>query len=165
MSTANSSRWRALPTTLAGARTALPEKSLPPLAHLSRAYGLDPNRGVNFVAGMDRIDPRLNKKELAASIANAIADTQGYATPGEVMQALQGVAAQQKSAIPALRILTASGMPYSSLLGNEGMAADHASSILGAANGSMQQMDGSEAARNFTLRAFGGLVTICLHDL
>jgi len=126
-------------------------------ADLSRAYGLDPSQGVAFVSGMGRLNSRQNNKELAAQIAEAIRTSSGKATPSEVMQAMQGFASAQNRFNSGSTDLNRFGNAYSSLLGNDGMTADHASSILGAANSAMQQMGGSEAGQNYTLRAFGGL--------
>ena len=49
------------------------------------------------------------------------------------------------------------GNAYSSLLGSDGMTADHAFDILGTANAAMQHMGGTEASQNFTMQAFGNL--------
>lgn len=126
-------------------------------ADLGRAYGLDPSQGVSFVAGMQRINSRQNNKELAVQIAEAISHTQSRATPAEVMQAMQGFASQQNAFNSGSVDLNRFGNAYSSLLGSDGMTADHASSILGTANASMQHMGGTEASRNFTMQAFGNL--------
>jgi len=124
---------------------------------IARAYGLQPGQGVAFTAGMQRMDAHQNNKELAATLAEAIVNTQGKATPSEVMQAMQGFAAQQNRFNSGVVDLNRFGNAYSSMLGVDGMTADHASSILGQANASMQQMGGSEASRNFTMQAFGSL--------
>ncbi|MEX3982820.1 hypothetical protein AB4Y45_27990 [Paraburkholderia sp. EG287A] len=124
---------------------------------LSRAYGLDPAQGVGFVSGMRRLNDRQNNKELAASLAEAIVNTQGKATSAEVMQAFMGFASEQNRFNSGSVSLDRFGNAFSSLLGSDGMTSDHASSILGAANSAMQRMGGSEAGKNFTLRAFGGL--------
>jgi len=124
---------------------------------LARAYGLQPSQGVNFVAGMDRINNHTNNKELATSIAEAIINAQGKATPGEVMQAMYGFAAQQNRFNSGSIDLDKFGNAYGSMLSGDTMTADHASSILGQANASMQQMGGTEASRNFTMQAFGSL--------
>jgi hypothetical protein len=124
---------------------------------LSRAYGLDPSQGVGFVSGMQRINSRQNNKELATQLAEAIVNAQGKATPGEVMQAMQGFAASQNRFNSGSVDLDRFGNAYGSMLRGDGMTADHASSILGQANSAMQQMGGTEASKNFTLQAFGNL--------
>ena len=124
---------------------------------ISRAYGLQPSQGVQFTAGMQRMNSHQDNKELAASLAEAIVNTQGKATPSEVMQAMQSFAAQQNRFNSGTVDLNRFGNAYSDLLSGDGMTADHASSILGQANSAMQQMGGSEASRNFTMQAFGNL--------
>lgn len=124
---------------------------------IARAYGMQPGAGVNFVGGMDRLNNRQNNKELATAIAEAIGNAQGKATPGEVMQAMRSFAASQNRFNSGSVDLDRFGNAYSSLLGSDGMTADHASDILGTANASMQRMGGTEASRNFTMQAFGNL--------
>ncbi|WP_268963874.1 phage tail tip lysozyme [Paraburkholderia haematera] len=124
---------------------------------IGRAYGLDPSQGVNFVSGMQRLNARQNNKDLAAQLAEAIVNTQGKALPSEVMQAMMGFAGAQARFNGGSVDLNRLGNAYSSLLGTDGMTADHASSILGTANSAMEHMGGSEAAQNLTMRAFGNL--------
>ncbi|MFM0224820.1 lysozyme family protein [Paraburkholderia dipogonis] len=121
---------------------------------LARAYGLQPSQGVNFVAGMDRLNNRQNNKELATALAEAIVNAQGKATPGEVMQAMQGFAASQNRFNAVNPNLNHFGNAYGSMLTGD-MTADHASSILGQANSAMQHMGGTEATKNFLLQQFG----------
>ncbi|MGY6161844.1 phage tail tip lysozyme [Paraburkholderia strydomiana] len=123
---------------------------------LARAYGLQPGQGVGFVAGMQRLDSHQNNKELATQLANALVSALGKATPGEVMQAMQGFSSAQNRFNSGSVDLDRFGNAFASMLtGN--MTADHASSILGQANSAMQQMGGTEAGRNFTMQAFGSL--------
>ena len=124
---------------------------------LARAYGMQPGAGVNFVGGMDRLNNRQNNKELATAIAEAIGNAQGKATPGEVMQAMQSFSAAQNRFNSGSVDLNRFGNAYSSLLGSDGMTADHASDIIGTANAAMQHMGGTEASQNFTMQAFGNL--------
>jgi hypothetical protein len=123
-------------------------------ADLGRAYGLDPSQGVNFASGMQRINSRQNNKELATQLAEAIVNAQGKATPGEVMQAMQGFAASQNRFNAVSPNLDQFGNSYGSMLKGD-MTADHASSILGTANASMQRMGGTEASKNFLMQQFG----------
>lgn len=123
---------------------------------LARAYGMGTARGVSFVAGMDQIDPHRNNKELATEIAEAIGNSQGHATPDQVMNAMQEFASMQNRFNAQSVNLDRVGNAFSSLVNDDGMTADHASSILGTANSAMEHMGGSEAAQNFTMRAFGG---------
>ena len=123
-------------------------------ADLGRAYGLDPSQGVNFVSGMQRMNSRQNNKELATQLAEAIVNAQGKATPGEVMQAMQGFAAAQNRFNAVNPNPNVFGNAYGSMLTGD-MTADHASSILGTANASMQRMGGTEASRNFLMQQFG----------
>jgi hypothetical protein len=125
-------------------------------ADLGRAYGLDPSQGVSFVAGMQRINSRQSNKELATELAQAIITAEGKATPGEVMQAMQGFASQQNAFNSVSPNLNNFGSTYGELLmGNSDMTAAHASSILGSANSAMQHMGGTEASRNFLMQQFG----------
>ncbi|MFL9987664.1 phage tail tip lysozyme [Paraburkholderia sediminicola] len=121
---------------------------------LARAYGLDPSQGVGFVSGMQRLNSRQNNKELATQFAEAIVTAQGKATPGEVMQAMQGFAAAQNRFNAVNPNLNVFGNAYGSMLTGD-MTADHASSILGTANASMQHMGGTEASKNFLMQQFG----------
>ena len=121
---------------------------------LARAYGLQPSQGVNFVAGIDRLNNRQNNKELATALAEAIVNAQGKATPGEVMQAMQGFAASQNRFNAVNPNLDQFGNAYGSMLTGD-MTADHASSILGQANTAMQHMGGTEASKNFLMQQFG----------
>ncbi|MFM0088922.1 hypothetical protein PQR46_18605 [Paraburkholderia sediminicola] len=123
-------------------------------ADLGRAYGLDPSQGVGFVSGMQRLNSRQNNKELATQLAEAIVTAQGKATPGEVMQAMQGFAAAQNRFNAVNPNLNVFGNAYGSMLTGD-MTADHASSILGTANASMQRMGGTEASKNFLMQQFG----------
>ncbi|SIO39790.1 hypothetical protein SAMN05444172_1601 [Burkholderia sp. GAS332] len=124
---------------------------------LARAYGLQPGQGVAFMSGMQRLNSRQNNKELATALAEAITNAQGKATASEVMQAMQGFAAAQNRFNSGSVDLNRFGNAYSRLLSGDGMTADHASAILGQANSAMQQMGGTEAAKNFTMQAFGSL--------
>ncbi|NPT44365.1 hypothetical protein GNZ12_24245 [Paraburkholderia sp. 1N] len=124
---------------------------------LSNAYGVDKGAMAAFVGGMGRLNNHQNNKELAAQLAEAINNAQGKAMPVEVMQAMQTFVSQQSRFNAGSVDLDRFGNAYSSLLDKDGMTADHASSIIGQANASMQQMGGSEAAENFTMRAYGNL--------
>ncbi|CAE6866138.1 hypothetical protein R75465_07969 [Paraburkholderia aspalathi] len=121
---------------------------------LARAYGLDPSQGVGFVSGMQRLNSRQNNKELATQLAEAIVTAQGKATPDEVMRAMQGFAASQNRFDAVNPNLNMFGNAYGSMLTGD-MTADHASSILGTANASMQHMGGTEASKNFLMQQFG----------
>jgi hypothetical protein len=121
---------------------------------LARAYGLDPSQGVGFVSGMQRLNERQNNKELAVQIAEAISNAQGKATASEVMQAMQSFATRQNGFNTTNPNLAMFSNAFGSMLTGD-MTADHASSILGAANSAMQRMGGSEASKNFLLQQFG----------
>lgn len=121
----------------------------------ARAYGLQPSQGVNFVAGMDRLNNRQNNKELATALAEAIVNTQGKATPGEMMQMMQGFAASQNAFNAVNPNLNMFGNAMGSMLNSDTMTADHASGILGQANSAMQHMGGTEASKNFLMQQFG----------
>ncbi|PNE56290.1 hypothetical protein A8H39_10795 [Paraburkholderia fungorum] len=123
-------------------------------ADLGRAYGLEPSQGVNFVSGMQRINSRQNNKELATQLAEAIVNAQGKATPGEVMQEMQNFSASQNRFNAVNPNLNVFGNAYGSMLTGD-MTADHASSVLGTANSSMQRMGGTEASKNFLMQQFG----------
>jgi hypothetical protein len=120
---------------------------------ISRAYGLDPAQGVGFVSGMQRLNERQNNKELAVQLAEAITNAQGKATPGEVMQYMQNFAAAQNRFNSGTVDLSRWSNAFGTLLQGD-MTADHAASIMGQANSSMQQMGGTEASKNFTMQAF-----------
>jgi hypothetical protein len=104
---------------------------------------------------MDRLNNRQNNKELATALAEAIINAQGKATPGEVMQMMQGFAASQNAFNAVNPNLNMFGNATGSMLGSDTMTADHASGILGQANSAMQHMGGTEASRNFLMQQFG----------
>ncbi|MDE1141269.1 MAG: hypothetical protein PW999_16670 [Paraburkholderia tropica] len=116
----------------------------------ARAYGMDPSQAVSFFGGMRQIDPRQSQRELALFIADAIQRTGGHAMPADVMQAVQSLtAAAQRMSLASPHAAPVAGS-YASLVNENGMTADGAASLLGAANTAVSNMGAAgEAGQNF----------------
>lgn len=123
---------------------------------LSKAYGLDPGVGVQFLAGMRNIDPRRNNRELALLIGETINRSGMAARADEVMQAVQSFAAATSRMALSSPNLTAYAGAYGSMMGSRtpGLTSEVTANILATANASIMRMGGAgEAGMNFILAA------------
>lgn len=124
---------------------------------LSRAYGLDPSAGVNFLGGMRHLDPKQNNKELALMLAETIQRSGMGSRADEVMQALQSFASMTSRMSLADPNMGAWSSAYGSLVGKHipGLTSEVASSMLSQANSSVMRMGSAgEAGQNFIFEAF-----------
>ncbi|MFM0663339.1 hypothetical protein [Paraburkholderia sediminicola] len=127
-------------------------------AGFARSYGMDPGQSAAFFGGMRNIrDPRVNNKELAMMIAEAIQRVGGGAMASDVMQAALGFSsATSRNSLSSVGVDHYLG-GFGSMMkdGGPGMTSDSAGMILGQANASMMNMGGAgEAGQNFMLQAF-----------
>lgn len=124
---------------------------------ISRAYGLDPGVGVQFIGRLLNIDPRQNNRELALLIAEAI-QRGGFANQAALfMQAVESFAAATSRLSLAAPNIAGYADAFAAMMEPKapGLTAEVTAGILSQASATIARMGGAgEASWHFTLAAF-----------
>lgn len=123
---------------------------------ISRAYGLDPAVGTQFMGRMLDVDPRQNNRELALLIAEAV-QRGGFANQAALfMQAVESFAAATSRLSLSSPNISSYADAFAAMMERRapGLTADVTAGILGQANSAVARMGGAgEAGWNFIISA------------